>query len=462
MDRLEFLKQKFNVLEEEEYKEKLQEVWGDEVDLEGVEADKDEDTYLIEGRGENQPTYLSTLTFELLKDADPTKNHVNLQWLLGIAISKYKQSLGEFLIFVGEDLPKTKENLILFEANKRKKRFKEFAAKNFATKNLGDPSNILQYTSLDQLYAAVFPFKTMVDTSELENQMINMVNMGEAEMPVKDEFYTVFIPKTLSASELFKFTEWCTAKPENSMFNSYKTNNKKPNGTPSDLYIVIDNKFFLGKSDNIYQIHFESNQLMDMADKRVKNFTHDVINKNISVRNFFYETLNELIVLDYKNWSGSGEVGGFGEKDSLYIKHILNFDFGKLLFDIMDETTKGISFENIRIGVLPDVSRFKNLASVLLDGVELDDINDSLFSSKTLEMLSCPRNNITKLPKSIGNCKNLRFINLLENPIHHIPDSIQYLDPTRGGSLFRLHIPNDFHDIERIRTLLPSVVVGFE
>ena len=133
--------------------------------------------------------------------------------------------------------------LILFEDNKRKRKFKELCESSYSLKHVSDPTNINQYKSLSQLFDAVDPFIER-EPSAVERTMNKFVDSGQALIPVKDRKFTLYIPKTTAASVIFsKFANWCTAREGNGMFNSYTQNNKKPNGKNSDIYIIINNKF---------------------------------------------------------------------------------------------------------------------------------------------------------------------------------------------------------------------------
>ena len=70
------------------------------------------------------------------------------------------------------------------------------------------------------------------------------------------------------------------------------------------------------------------------------------------------------------------------------------------------------------------------------------------------------QNNITVIPSGIEKLKNLVLLNLQNNKIEHIPDSISELDKTKGGSLTRLVIRDANPSVkERVKKLLPSVEV---
>lgn len=461
MKRLNFLRNKFNVIPDEEYEQLLKE--------KGVIP---QHTSLEDLKGRHAKYYASPeeivypeATFEKIIGADPTKNQMYVQWLMNILNSKVE--VGRDLdanntanIFLTEDLPKTRENLELYEGNKRKKRFKEMCAKNYALRNVDDATNINQYHSLDELFAAVYPFKPVVDMSDLEKQMEYFVSIGEAELPVKDEAYTVFIPKTLRASELFSFTNWCTGTKGNTMFKHYTTNNKKPDGNPSDLYIVIDNGFLRGENENIYQIHFETGQIMDKKDVVYKNLRYDILDKNISVRNFFYDTLYNFVKTSYNKEKGEDGAYMFGKNGSCYVKYSLQFGFGEILFDVMPDDTPTLSFIECSIDQLPNLSRFKKVKTLYFDQVQLTSLNETFFTSPEVTMVSIPRNKISKLPESIGNCKKLVFMNLKGNPIGYVPDTIKYLDPSRGGLLEKIAIDTENKDvIAKLKKLLPNVVI---
>jgi hypothetical protein len=456
MKRLEFLRGKFNVIPQDQFIKKFLDNPAYEPHWEGIETGSF--VYYKYVDEESDKVYLSEDTFNLIVDTDPTKNKMYTQWLLNIINNAPESFLVRFLT---EDLDKTRDDLILFDSNKRKKKFKEMAAKNYATKNFSDPTNINQYTKLQELSSVVYPFKKIQNISELEGQLEYMVELGEARMPVKDEQFTIFIPKTLRASELFNFTSWCTARKGNTMFKYY-TKKPTPLGDESELIIVIDNGFFKQENEDLWQIHFETNQIMNKLDGRFDGMGEEVLPKNIAVRNFFYEYLGELLRAELNKYLSEGmSQMSFTNSNSKYLKHVLNFGLGELLFEVMDKDCTSISYEGVTIPTIPSLDKFKNLRTIYLDSVSLQELTEDNFVSENLEMVSIPRNKITQLPKSIGNCKKLKFINLLGNPIDDLPDSIQYLDPSKGGSLFKMNLPKSFENRERVAALLPTVVVGY-
>jgi hypothetical protein len=387
--------------------------------------------------------------------ADPTVNKICLQWMLNTFVRALKNDNGnEAKRFVKEDLPQANEYLVLFEANKRKKRFKEMA--KFSLKGIKDISNINEYKDLGQLFDAVDPFIER-DPSQIESIMNKYVDMGKAVIPFRDRRYTIFVPKTRDANVIFdRFAGWCTAKAGNGMFESYTVNNKKPNNNNSDIYIVIDNGFFEGRNQNIYQIHFETRQVKDRRNSMSNiDFFTDVLAKSEGVTNYFGAELTEMA----REFKG-------GLDNNYYIDILVDFGFTEALFDFFDAETPIIkidsetSIKKRRVPKLPDLSRFKNLKMMVIMESSLVELHPSIGSLESLEMIAFNGNKITELPSEIGKLKKLIFMNLVGNPITVIPDSIKNLDKSRGGSLYRLAISKDDmseNNYRKFKELLPNV-----
>ncbi len=389
--------------------------------------------------------------FSEMVKSDPTKNKQHTQWMLDTFIRLLKDSnYSDAVRFVEEDLPLAKEYLEIFEQNKKKRKFKELCNSSYVLKGtVNDPTNINQYKSLSQLYDAVDPFIER-DSSDMEKQMQRFVDAGQALIPVKDRKFTVFIPLTRDASVLFdKFASWCTATPNNGMFNSY-TSNLKPNGKKSNIYIVIDHRFYKGDLDDnyLYQIHFESGQVRNRKQNGRGNFFEDVILKSDGVSKFLHEELTTMAKQLKKI------------ENNKYIDFLVRFGWTEALFDIMDDYTPIIKFKDREVPKMPDISKFKELHTLIIANGKLHELHPSIGKLKNIREIILPNNNLKSLPKEIGNLNNLLFINLLGNKIKDIPDEIKYLDETNGGSLYRIacnrnEIGED--NYKKLRTLLPSV-----
>ena len=393
--------------------------------------------------------------FKSMLDSDPTSKKKYTQWMLNnfTRLIKDESTITEGIRFVVEDLPLAMEYLTIFEQNKKKKIFKELNLESYALKGVvDDPTNINQYKSLSTLYDAVDPFIER-DSSEMEKLIKSYVDAGMAELVVKDRKFSVIIPRDVKFCIIFdKFVSWCTSSPGNGMFSNYTTGKSynRPNGKNSDIYIIIDHRFFNGelKDNYLYQIHFESNQVKNRKQNDNSNFYFDILNNSVAVSNYFNEVLTDL----------AKQVGKVD--NNKYIDYLVKFGWTESLFEMMDDFTPIIKFIGKELPRIPDVSKFTELHTFIVAKSKLKNIDPSIGKLKTLKELLLPDNNITSLPKEIGGLKNMIMLNLLGNKITNIPDEIKYLDKTNGGSLYRLSVSRD--DIgeanyRKLRKLLPSV-----
>jgi Leucine-rich repeat (LRR) protein len=392
--------------------------------------------------------------FSEMIGADPTENKMYLQWMLTVFTRLVKDgkevSTASAIRFVKEDLPQANLYLQLFEDNKRKKKFIDLCKGSYILKDVGDPTNINQYKSLSQLFDAVDPFIEK-EPSAVERTLYKFVESGQAEIPVKDRKFTLYIPKTTAASVVFaNFANWCTARDGNGMFNSYTQNNLKPNGKNSDIYIIINNDFFTGENKEIYQIHFETNQLKDSRNGQNVSIFENVLSESEGLSNYFYEELMTM-------------AKGFnrGTDNNKYLDYLIQFGFAESLFELMDGETPTIKFMTREIPRLPDLSKFKNVDTMIITNAKMVDLHPSIGSLKNLEMLVLSGNKIKTLPKEIGSLTSLEFLNLDGNPLVDIPSEIAYLDKSKGGSLHRIGVRES--DIGRdnylkLKELLPTTL----
>lgn len=399
---------------------------------------------------------ISSDVFSDMIVADPTNNKIYLQWMLTVFTRFLKnggeQNLASAIRFVNEDLPQANLYLILFENNKRKKKFRELCLSSYSLKHVGDPTNINQYKSLSQLFDAVDPFIER-EPSVVERTMLKFVESGQALIPVKDRKFTLFIPKTTSANVIFdKFANWCTAKEGNGMFKNYTQNYKKPNGQNSDIYIIINNNFFSGESEELYQIHFETKQLKDRKNSSNVSIYENVIMESEGINNFFYEELMSM-AKSYKN----------GIETNYYLDFLIQFGFTESLFELFEKNTPTIKIMKREIPKLPDLSAFRELDQLIITDAKLVELHPSIGDLSNLEMLALTNNRIKTIPSEIGQLKKLTFLNITGNPIKNIPNEITYLDKSNGGSLFRLAVKEDDIGVEnyqKIKKLLPQTLIN--
>ena len=394
--------------------------------------------------------------FSEMIQSDPTINKIYLQWMLTIFSQMIKTntdvSINTAIRLVNEDLPQANTYLTLFDGNKFKKKFLDLCKGSYTLKHVLDPTNINQYKSLAQLFDAIDPFIEK-EPSAVERTLYKFVENGQAEIPVRDRRFTLYIPKTTAASEVFaKFANWCTAREGNGMFNSYTNNNKKPNGKNSDIYIIIDNKFFTGESENMFQIHFETGQLKDRKNGQNVSIFENVLSESDGITNYFYEELMSM-AKSYKK----------GIETNKYLDYLIQFGFAESLFELIDEQTPTIRFMTREIPRLPDISKFKNLDQLIITGAKMVELHPSVGKLSNLEMLVLTENNIKSLPKEIGSLTKLAFLNLIGNPINEFPNEIKYLDKSNGGSLHRLAVKaEDIGDknYQKLKELLPTTFIN--
>jgi Leucine-rich repeat (LRR) protein len=142
------------------------------------------------------------------------------------------------------------------------------------------------------------------------------------------------------------------------------------------------------------------------------------------------------------------------------LDYLIKFGWSDALFDLMQDYTPYIRVFDTRVKRLPDLTRFKNLLSLIITKSGLIELDSSIGNCKNLNEIILRDNKLTELPSEIGNLKNLVFLNILGNKLTKVPDSIKYLDKTNGGKLHRLCV--DKKDIgdenyNKLRQLLPSV-----
>jgi len=401
----------------------------------------------------NKKIHISDTLFNLMVDSDPSTKKVYTQWMLTVfnRLLNDVKTHSDAIRFVQEDLPLANEYLLLFEENKRKKIFKKI--NSYTLKDINDVTNINQYKSLSQLYDAVEPFIER-DSSNIESLINKFVGIGEAEMLVNDRNFMVIRPKTLSVNVLFdKFTTWCTSNPNNGMFKHYTETKPylRPDGSNSEIYIIIDKRFlkFNQLEDNfLYQIHFESGQVKNRKQNGKSDFYNDILIKSEGVSNLIYDKLMSMSKL----------IGSVN--NNKYLNYLIKFGWSDALFDLMEDYTPYIRVFKTKVKKLPDLTRFKNLLSLIVTNSNLIELNSSIGNCSRLNEIILRDNNLTELPSEIGNLKKLVFLNVLGNKLKKIPEEIKYLDKTNGGKLHRICVDKKeigSDNYNKLRQLLPSV-----
>jgi hypothetical protein len=456
-DRLKFLINKFDVLDNSKVDSKIKSLVDSDFDVSKIESDDGDLLAIVyysnNGKLKNNVS-ISRHVFDMMVNSDPAANKMYTQWMLEVFRRLLKSGkYVDAIRFAVEDLPMASEYLVIFESNKRKNKFKQLCLSSFILKDLSDPTDINQYKSLGQLFDAVDPFIER-DLSNIERLLYKFVDSGQAKIGVRDRKFTIYIPLTRDASVVFdSFANWCTCKTGNGMFNHYTTNYKTPRGKKSKIYVVINNEFFNGvlNDNTLFQIHFESNQIKDRKNTQSNVGIYDHLSVSENILNYFHDELIELSK-EYKSLT-----------KNLYLDNLIKFGFSDSLFEIIEETTPLIVFKDKEVPKMGDVSRFKNLQTFEMNNTKLVNIHPSVCTLNNLEIMVVRDNKITQLPKEIGNLRNLVFLNILGNKIVEIPDTIKYLDKSNGGSLHRLAVClNDIgeENYKKLKRLLPNTILS--
>ena len=140
-----------------------------------------------------------------------------------------------------------------------------------------------------------------------------------------------------------------------------------------------------------------------------------------------------------------------------------------------------INFNFTFVDTCPDFSKYNKVWLVEFTGIEKETIEESLFSSESLETVTlnrCSFRNIdfpednhierlnltncqlTRIPSCIRRCKHLKEINLEGNHIRHIPKWITELDSLEEISLNFNQMKLNRRDIKRISKLKSILLAG--
>lgn len=450
--RIEFLAKNFNIFEDD-----LEELSENECEV----LSKDENVYSIyswnsrklKNEGEYIPNNIqvSNMVFKNMVQSDPTEHKEYVQWMLTTFVRLIKEEkFSEAIRFVSEDLELASEYLVIFHKEKNKLIFKNLCIKNKAFVNITDVSNINQYRDLSQLFDAVDPYIER-NVSELERNIRFSVKTGDGLIPYEDRKVIILNPLTFKCGKIFNnFTNWCTTGTKRS-FDSYTKHVSTPLGR-AKLYIIIYKTYLLNdndlkKSNEIYQLHFETSQFMDKSDTRIKNLKTLLID-NKGLEEYFY---NELIKI--------AKAEKVNNQTNNYISGLNNFGFTNVLFEVLPNNINKIKIIDENLVKVPNISHFNKCDLLYLYNCNIENIDPSIGELISLTNISFGSNKLTHLPNSIGKLINLRVLNLKKNKIKELPNSLKKLDKANGGSLEILSIDEGL--VEQARILLPNVNINY-
>lgn len=222
--------------------------------------------------------------------------------------------------------------------------------------------------NLSDLYDVVKSYYTK-DARDLST-VLKALSPEDYRMVHQDEKWTIFVPLTeKGACYLGINTEWCTAWGPQSLNPDYRDRDSRfsYHNQKGYLYIIISNSDFNQK----YQFHFETNQYMDINDKRID--TGKFLDENVSIRNYFFPSF-------VKSDLNENEIKSQIEKMS-----VLSSDS---VTDLMDVVLKKVAETNPLINAISNLDEDK-INQLIVD----DELKDSteIYKSKinfTFEKLS--------------------------------------------------------------------------
>lgn len=405
--------------------------------------------YLYTSKKGKTSVKLTEEIFNDIAEADPTRNKAYVSWMISVFLRHISDNdINQAVRFLTEDLPEATEFLEVFDRVKKKKVFKTGAPNRPNAPS--DVSDISQYNDLAHLYSIVSPFVGTGDDDDedatpgekLWKKLKKYIDLGHARLAYRDNDVLVYIPDTIEAScdPLGNLASWCTRRENNSYFDSYRNNNRKPNGDPSDLYVVIPKTMFDGEptDDSFYplQLHFETGQLHN---KNNSNIGDDGLKKLIKqfpgFKTYFTQELGALAAEDVKEGDGlmkskyidylnkfggraqdviSDEIYQQGVKNirnlaaeqqvplqqNKYLKWLMENTDGVNVTDYLNRDIETLDFSNMSLGVMPDLSEFTNLRRLTANGCSLKKLPPvkHLPKENKINVFSFANNDIKEAP----------------------------------------------------------------
>jgi Leucine-rich repeat (LRR) protein len=387
--------------------------------------------------------------------------------------------------FLSEDLPEANEYLEVFERVRKKKVFKTGAPNRpNAPDNVTD---INQYKDLAHLYSIVSPFIGADEEDEddgvspIWKKMKKYIDLGHARLAYRDNDVLVYIPDTIESScdPLGNLASWCTRREGNSYFKSYREENKKPDGSNSDLYVVVPKEVFEG--DDVggrfpLQFHFETGQLHDKNNTSIENDFNNLMSNYSGAKEFFKRELGVLATGDIEQGSGLMDsrylkyLNKFGGKakdvmtdatykkgvesirklaseqtgqlqNNKYLKWLMENTDGVQITDYLDPSIEVLDFSNMELTELPDISKFVKVTRLSANQCGLVKLPPVNYLPKSIEVLTMTGNQIKEVPlKDYGTLTNCFVMNFGDNPVTKI--NVEVLEKLVREALARFVLAN--------------------
>tara|TARA_R110002126_G_scaffold34665_6_gene107110 strand:- start:7067 stop:8749 length:1683 start_codon:yes stop_codon:yes gene_type:complete len=436
--------------------------------------------YIIEKKGKRKVN-LSEVGVETIYNADPSKKKEYAQWLLDSFKKVAVKSELEAQRFYGEDLGVATEALEMFNVLKNRRIFNQQAKE--LENAPSNPKDIRQYDSIGQLFSIVTKFslddededeeggegKLSSKGKKLYDEIQTFVNLEQAEIKYRDDKVIVYSPQTLKSScePLGNMASWCTRTADNTYFDRYRRDNPKPDGSLSDYYVVMPLELFTATQPSGHdfyplQFHFESDQIRDKTQSGYSNISDEEVNQVLNdfpgMAEFFRNELGDLAAQSIRSGTGLMEnhyikyLNMFGGtvtshvpeeaytegivsikrlakeddgpvKNNRYVKWLKeNTDEDIDIVTYISEDTTSIDFSGLKLGTLPDISKFTQCSEVVIMDCGLNEMPSASILPPNTTYLGLSKNNISSLNfEGYGEgLKDIEVIIVMDNPIKQI------------------------------------------
>ncbi len=462
--------------------------------------------YIVEKKGKKK-VRLSEVGVETIFNADPSKKKEYAQWLLDSFKKVALSSELEAQRFYDEDLSVATEALEMFDILKNRRIFIQQAKELPSAPE--NPKDIRQYDSIGQLFGIVTKFsiddedeeetgegKLSAKGKKLYDEIQTFVNLEQAEIKYRDNSVIVYSPQSLKSScePLGNMASWCTRTANNTYFDDYRSDYPKPDGSLSDYYVVMPLELFTSQQPSGHdfyplQFHFESDQIRDKTQSGHSNIddeeVHKVLNDFPGMAEFFRKELGNLATQSIRSGTGlmenhyikylkmfGGTVTSHVPKEAYdegieNIKVLAKKDDGPIknnryviwlkentdedidITTYISEDTEKIDFSGLKLGTIPDISKFTKCEDVYLIDCSLNELPESNFLPPNITYLGLSKNNISSLNfDGYGErFKSIEVIILVDNPVKRINlnNLTKIVD---SGEFIKLALDQD--DIENI------------
>ncbi len=294
---------------------------------------------------------------------------------------------------------------------------------------------------------------------EKKNEELEIKRLGvhDVEIILSNADVTVYHPTTEAGARYYgRGTRWCTAAKNNNMFNHY--NQKGP------MYIIQNNKENQQEDNKKFQIHLESDQLMNPKDESVKvDYVKEVINNNEFnqwIDSLIFNELSkieELIIpFKYENICGSGCKQYLINVKSIifsdyYNKEITELDNFNLIN--LQKITFGLSFDKSLGTSLDKLINLQELTFGQMFDQPLGESLNNLINLQVLTFDSYFNQPLGKSLKNLTNLQELTFGNYFNQPLGESLTTLTNLKKLTFGNRFNKPIETSLNNLINLQVL---------